>query len=215
MSWAKVLVVATVVGLAAGHVRAEDPRDTEIRTLQAENKVLRATIHRLSQENDDLKETVNRLNARLEALQAKEKTTAPAPQGKQEPPAPSGHVKKDEKATDPKYEFTPLPSFKISPRFDLGADLTMGNWSYRGLIIRNKDTGKTELAVELTVEVQAEGISLPPLILNAEAKGGENNIVGTGMLMIMHIGVMEKSSYRGLILLESPKVEVISLRKDM
>jgi len=200
--------------VASSVLAAEDPRDAEIRKLRAENMVLRATIRRLSEENDRLKARIKRLEKDLESARGATESVlrkrASAPRSDAAPRAPTSQGQARNK-----YEFTPLTSVQISPKFELDSSLSMGDWSYKAYRVSEKDTGVTHLAIELHIQIQPEGASLPPLFLNVQVKNASNRLVGTGMLFAERLGVMEKLPYYGLILLDSLDVDKISIRKGM
>ncbi len=193
---------------------AEGERDAEIRRLRAENKLLRATVARLGRENDALEAELKSLRRRVDAKTQNGRRNASKGGATNDASAPRRDAQKRSSGRD-KYTFTPLPGVRVSPRFELGSGLSMGNWSCRAWKVTNKETGKQHVALELHVEVQPEGVSLPPLSLKAQAKSKANQLVGQGMLLAMRVDVMEKLPYQGLIVLESLDVDVIALSKGM
>ena len=112
------------------------------------------------------------------------------------------------------YVFTELGTVRISPRFELEQDLAMGQWSYKAYRVLDKNTGQVSQALQLQVELQSGGVSLPPLFVEVQARSSGNRLVGSGTLFAERVGIMEKLPYRGILLVDSfGEIDVITIRR--
>ena len=111
------------------------------------------------------------------------------------------------------YVFTELATVRISPRFELEQDLNMGQWSYKAYGVLDKNTGQVSQALQLQVELQPVGLSLPPLFVEVQARSSGNRLVGSGTLFAKRFGIIEKLPYEGILLVDSfGEIDVITIR---
>jgi len=114
------------------------------------------------------------------------------------------------------YVFTELATVRISPRFELDQGLAMGQWSYKAYRVLDKSTGQVSQALQLQVELQPGGVSLPPLFVEAHARTSGNRLVGSGTLFAKRVGIMEKLPYEGILFVDSfGEVDVITIKRGL
>jgi tetratricopeptide (TPR) repeat protein len=140
-----------------------------------------------------------------------EKRTQPPPVPAQPPRAANRPNPKGQ--DNDNYVLEKLPQVQISPRFEGDRKLSMGRWSYEAYRVTDKKNGSVSFMLNLNIELQPVGITVPPVLVKVSARTRANRQIGSGTLFARGLGFGEMLPYEGFLSLDSlDNIDIISIQ---